>query len=221
MKNKLVYFLFATWMVWGGTACEDKTFDEFVSGTGDYTSETGGDYYEGEGIDVSHYDKARTFPGLVDTLTERRLDEATLAIDMSLPAVDKSKVGLAYTPLAVYSTGLYAGAGEKVTIVLDEDVKGLTVQIGIHNTDLSSLTDTYLGRDPKIVTSMPLFQGSNEIRNPYGGYIWIKRNGDAIQRNVSLKVQGVYAAPDFVSGETGSKKDEWMNAIRETTVPWV
>lgn len=221
MKEKLVYFLLVAWMIWGGTACEDKNFDEFVSGTGDYTSETGGDYYEGEGIDVSHYDRARTFPGLVDTLTEKRLDETILAIDMSYPMVDKSKAGLTYTPLSIYSTGLYAGAGEKVTIILDEDVKGLTIQIGIHNTDLSSLEDTYLGRDPKIVTSMPLFQGRNEIRNPYGGYIWIKRNSDATQKTVNLKVQGVYAAPDFVSGETEGKKDEWMNAVKETTVPWV
>lgn len=221
MKDKLVYFLLVVWMIWGGMACEDKNFDEFASATGDYTSETGGDYYQGGGIDVSHYDRARIFPGLVDTLTEKRLEETVLEIDMSHQTADNSKAGLVYTPLPVYSTGLYAGAGEKVTIILDEDVKGLTVQIGIHTTDLSVLTDTYLGRDPKIVTSMPLFQGSNEIRNPYGGYIWIKRNSDAVDKVVNLRIQGVYAAPDFVSGVTDKKKEEWLNAIKETTVPWI
>lgn len=221
MKNKSVYFFLAAWMLWGGTACEDKTFDEFVSGTDDYTTETGSDYYKG-GIDVSHYDKARTFPGLVDTLTEKRLDEAIVVIDMGLPVVENSKAGLFYTPLPIYSTGLYAGAGEKVTIVLDEDVKGLSVQIGIHDVDLSSaLGDIYFGRDPKIVASMPLFQGSNEIRNPYGGYIWIKRNNDVTLETVNLKIQGVYAAPDFISGEIEGKEDEWMNIIKETTVPWM
>lgn len=70
MKDKIVYILLAVWGVWGATACEDKDFEQIISATDDYTSATGGDYYEGGGIDVSLYDKARIFPGLVDTLTE-------------------------------------------------------------------------------------------------------------------------------------------------------
>ena len=62
MKDKIVYILLAVWGVWGATACEDKDFEQIISATDDYTSATGGDYYEGGGIDVSLYDKARIFP---------------------------------------------------------------------------------------------------------------------------------------------------------------
>ena len=105
-------------------------------------------------------------------------------------------------------------------IFLDDDVKGLTVQIGLQSRDLSSLSGvSYLERDPKIVTSMPLFQGKNEIRNPYGGYIWIKRSGQVSSGVVPLRVQGAYAAPDYLQGET--EASEWMEKIKATTVPWI
>lgn len=131
MKNKIFYILIAVWGIWGVIACEDKDFEQIISATDDYSSETGGDYYKGGGIDVSHYDKARVFPGLVDTLTERRIDEAIVNIDMTYRTVLAANVNLSITSPAIYSTGLYAGAGEKITIFLDDDVKGLTVQIGL------------------------------------------------------------------------------------------
>lgn len=60
MKEKIIYILIT---IWGVIACEDNDFEQIISATDDYTSETGGDYYEGGGIDVSHYDRARIFPG--------------------------------------------------------------------------------------------------------------------------------------------------------------
>ena len=220
MKDKIFYILIAVWGIWGIIACEDKDYEQIISATDDYSSDTGGDYYEGGGIDVSHYDKARIFPGLVDTLTERRINEAVVNIDMAYRTVSASSVNLSITSPAIYSTGLYAGAGEKITILLDGDVKGLTAQIGIQSQDLSSLSGvSYLERDPKIVTSMPLFQGKNEIRNPYGGYIWIKRSGKASSGVVPLRVQGAYESPDYLQGETDAS--EWMEKIKATTVPWI
>lgn len=220
MKDKIVYVLLAVWGVWGITACEDKDFEQIISATDDYNSETGGDYYEGGGIDVSLYDKARIFPGLVDTLTEKRIDETVVNIDLSYRSVAATNVNLSITSPAIYSTGLYAGAGEKITILLDDDIKGLTAQIGIQSRDLSSLSGvSYLERDPKIVTSMPLFKGKNEVRNPYGGYIWIKRSGEASSGIMPLRIQGAYAAPDYIPGETDAA--EWMERIKTTTVPWI
>lgn len=222
MKDKIVYMLLTIGLVWGAIACEDKDFEGIVSNIDDYVSETGGDYYEGGGIDVSHYDRARAFPGLVDTLTERRLDEAIVNIDLSRNSVAPDKVNLKAVAPAIYSTGLYAGAGEKITLTLDDDVKGLIVQIGVHTRDLSSLVGVaYLERDAKITSAMPLFQGTNEIRNPYGGYIWIKRTGanNPDAPTIALKVKGAYAAPDYIQGETDA--DEWIQRINETTVPWI
>ena len=222
MKDKIVYVLLTIGLVWGAIACEDKDFEGIISNTDDYVSDTGGDYYEGGGIDVSHYDRARAFPGLVDTLKERRLEEAIVKIDLSRNSIASDKVNLKAVAPAIYSTGLYAGAGEKITLTLDDDVKGLIVQIGVHTRDLSSLVGTaYLERDAKITSAMPLFQGTNEIRNPYGGYIWIKRTGanNPDAPTIAVKVKGAYAAPDYIQGETDA--DEWIQKINETTVPWI
>jgi hypothetical protein len=217
--KKIVYTVLAACILAGNNSCEDKDYELIASATDDHTSESGGDYYSGEGIDVSMYEKARIFPGLVDTLTEERLDNVALTLDLTRRYVSGASVNLISVPSPIFSTGLYAGAGEKVTVELDEDIKGLSIQIGIHERDLSALSIT--GRDPKIVTVMPLFKGKNEIRNSYGGYIWIRRSGaDGSDRNAfPLKISGVYAAPDYVPGET--QTDDWMEKIEATTVPWI
>jgi len=202
-------------------ACDEKDYKLIESATDDYVSEHGSVQNASDGIDLSMYEKARIFPGLVDTLTEQRLDNVTLTLDLSRKHVVAADVKMAYLPDAIYSTGLYAGAGEKVTIELDDDVKGLSVQIGVHQRDLSSLQQT--DRDPVIITAMPLFAGQNVIRNPYGGSVWIKRSGSdgADRTDFQLTVSGVYAAPDFIVNETPDKAAEWLAFIKTTTVPWM
>lgn len=220
--KKILYIALLVGVALGSNSCEDKDYELITSATDDYTSETGGDYYGGEGIDVSMYEKARIFPGLVDTLTETRIEETLVEIDLSKSPVIGSEVNWVIAPASIYSTGLYAGAGEKITINLEEDVKGLSVQIGVHSTDLSSLIGNgYVERDARVVTTMPLFKGNNEIRNPYGGYIWIRRTGKGGREKVLLQVKGAYAAPDYIKGKTNEEATAWMEIIKNTTVPWI
>ncbi|MDR1716093.1 MAG: M60 family metallopeptidase [Prevotella sp.] len=217
--KKITYIILAACFIACLGGCEDKDYEMMESSTDDYIGESGGDYYEGDGIDVSMYAKARIFPGLVDTAVEKRLDEKILYLDLTHRNVAASDVNMVALPPAIYSSGLYAGAGEKITVVLDEDIKGLSIQIGIHSRDLTSLNIT--DRDPKVVAIMPLFQGKNEIRNPYGGYIWIRRSGtDGSNRNaLPLKIYGAYEAADYIQGEM--QPNEWVEKIRTTTVPWI
>lgn len=218
--KKILYIVFSMGVMLGSSSCEDSDYESVLSATDDYTSETGGDYYDGEGIDVSMYEKARIFPGLVDTLAETRLEQVQVEIDLSRKPVIGSEVNWVIAPASIYSTGLYAGAGEKIIIDLDEDVKGLSIQIGVHSTDLSSLIGSgYVERDAKVVTVMPLFRGTNEIRSPYGGYIWIRRSGKGGTEKIHLQVKGAYAAPDYIRGKT--EVDEWAEKIKTTTVPWI
>lgn len=224
MRKIFYYMVLIVGMMLVIAACEDKDYELMQSALDDYVSDTGGDYYDGEGIDVSMYDKARIFPGLVDTLTEKRLDEVVVELDMKKRYVPGGDMNLNTAPSPIYSIGLYAGAGEKVTIELEDDIKGLSVQIGIHSRDLTSLaTSGFVSRDAKVVNSMPLFKGKNEIRNPYGGYIWIRRSGNsgADLGTISIKVKGVYAVPDYIMGETKENAAEWMKTVKETTVPWM
>ena len=65
------------------------------------------------GIDVSMYEKARIFPGLVDTAKEERIN-ATIELDLNKQYIDSITLGVSKVPQPIYSTGLYAGAGEQV-----------------------------------------------------------------------------------------------------------
>ncbi|MDR2414526.1 MAG: M60 family metallopeptidase, partial [Odoribacteraceae bacterium] len=217
--KRIVYIAWLAGALAGVNACQEKEYDLIVSATDDYTGDAAADYHSREGIDVSMYAKARIFPGLVDTAAEERLDEVIIELDLTRKALSAANMNLAYLPSAIYSTGLYAGAGEKITVQMDEDIKGLSVQVGIHTRDISSLEA--IERDPLLTTTMPLFRGKTEIRNPWGGYIWINRSGsDGADRPAfPLKISGAYAAPDFVPGET--RADAWVEKIKATSVPWI
>lgn len=179
------------------------------------------------GIDVSMYHQARIFPGLVDTLTEKHIEKA-LHLDLSKPFVTRREYGFSTKfvdkqaanalPQPIYSTGLYAGAGELVKIFIPEsDVFGLTVQVGIHTDDLSSVSSYF--REPIAFTRKTLHSGTNYVRFPLGGYIWIVREPNAVgKKDVTLNISGAYEAPDYVLGETDPAV--WQSKILTTTVPW-
>lgn len=123
-----------------------------------------------QGIDVSMYEKARLFPGLVDTLTEHRIADTLVELDLSrtyagmedlclkrLSFADKEEA-----PQPIYSTGLYAGTGELVTIYVPEGVWGLTVQIGMQTEDL---TNNNAGlREPIVYIQKALYPGTSVHR---------------------------------------------------------
>lgn len=179
-----------------------------------------------QGIDASMYGKARMFPGLVDTLTEHRIADTLVALDLSRKYASMEDLCLKRlwledteeAPQPIYSTGLFAGAGELVTIYVPEDVWGLTVQIGMQTEDL---THNNAGlREPVVYIQKALYPGKNTVRSSLGGYIWVLRDRNTEgAADTKIKFCGVYAAPDFIVGETD--KAEWTNKIRTTTVPWL
>lgn len=183
-----------------------------------------------QGIDVSMYEQARIFPGLVDTLVDVRTD-TTIILDLSKPYIDNSTSGYAKSyssgtgasetmPQPIYSTGLYAGAGELVTIRLPQEGNtwGLSVQIGMQTDNLGE-GNSYL-RQPVVFTRKALFPGENRVRFPLGGYIWIIREQAVTgPSDCSLEFKNVYAAPDYIVDKTDPA--EWSRCITSTTVPWL
>ena len=169
------------------------------------------------GIDVSMYEKARIFPGLVDTAREERIN-AMVELDLSKKYIDSISLGVSKVPQPIYSTGLYAGAGEQVAITVEGNTMGLSVIIGSHMDDLTTM-DPYQ-RMPVVYVTKALFPGKNMIKNPLGGLIWIKKSaGLQVSGTCSLKLEGVYKSPDFIVGETDIQ--DWKKKISETTVPWL
>lgn len=194
-----------------------------------YDIESGTDEYKGDGpnvtvdttlaIDVSMYERARVFPGLIDTLVEHRIADTTITLDLSKVVVPAMEMGVTATPQPIYSTGLYAGAGELVIINIEGNLMGLSVQIGSHTDDLTSTGAT--SREPLVYTTQALFPGRNFIRNNLGGYIWIKKQDGVVgSPDFKLRIENVYKAPDYVVG-TGIDPVAWADEIRQTTVPWL
>lgn len=179
------------------------------------------------GIDASMYDKARIFPGLVDTLREAHID-TVLHLDLSKTYVDRETYRFTSPVIAnrgenmpqpIYSTGCYAGAGELIKIEVPAGSPyGLSVQIGSQTDDLSK-TSSYF-REPIVYTRKSLSAGTNYMRFPLGGYIWIIREQKAKgPADFQLTIKNAYRAPDFINGVTNP--EAWAKTVQNTTVPWL
>lgn len=169
-------------------------------------------------IDKSMYARARVFPGLVDS-TEVRLEDAIVTLDLDKKYVSPFNLGIQVVPQPIISTGLYAGPGELIEIEVPSGVYGLTVQVGSHTDDLTDLVPAK--RDPVIYTVKALFPGINTVRNPFGGYIWIKaKTSSNLSGLVDIHFKGVVKAPDYVLGKTTSTAD-WKEEVLNSKVPWL
>lgn len=225
--NKIIAFWVAGTLL---ASCSISDWD-YEDATDDNKSEFANGLDSINGIDVSLYGQARIFPGLVDTAKEERID-TTIFLDLSQPYRQASQLSLrplrsdkylnelSIMPQPIFSTGVYAGAGELVTIELPVDGDyGLTAQIGMQTEDLSS-SDSYL-RQPIVYTRKSLRPGTNKMRFPLGGYIWLIRDVNASgASNVQVRISGgVYNAHDYISGQTNPA--QWIAGLRNTTVPWM
>ena len=87
---------------------------------------------------------------------------------MSKIYVDSITLGIRNAPKSIYSTGLYAGAGEQIVINVEDDVNGLTIIIGPHTEDLTTL-DPYQ-RSP-VVSCQKCFSGKNVVKSIWWAYL--------------------------------------------------
>lgn len=165
--------------------------------------------------DKSLYHRARIFPGLVGDDVKRIVD-TTVTFDMDYVYVSSQDLKVSVVPRPIFSTGLYAPPGENIKITVPNGVIGLTVQVGVHTNDLSSMDPRR--RDPLIYTRKELAPGVNYVKNLYGGTIWIITNNSR-PAPVSLQFAGAVKSPDFILGETDV--NAWLNEVETTIVPWV
>ncbi len=166
--------------------------------------------------DKSLYHRARIYPGLVGDNVKRITTDTTVTFDMKYESVTAFDLKVSVVPEPIFSTGLYAPAGENIRITVPAGVIGLTVQVGVHSDNLSGKDP--LRRDPIIYTRKELFPGVNYVKNLYGGTIWILTNNSR-PAPVSLKFAGAVRSPDFILGETNVQ--EWLDEVERTQVPWV
>lgn len=112
------------------------------------------------------------------------------------------------------STGLYAPAGETITLrVLEGDAQGLHTQIGCW-LDPQDFDDRY--RFPVAVFSTPFDNDTSTLASPIGGPIYVDL-GDRAQP-VTIEIDGAVEMPRYRLGKTDLK--EWQDRIRHLPAPW-
>ncbi len=165
--------------------------------------------------DYSMLNQAKIFPGIVDP-SEPRLQKYQVTLNMNYLDESKSnRLRISNPPQPIFCTGTYAAPGESITIVLPDNAKGLSCQIGMWTDDLSNISP--LLRSPIIYTVKQLFPGINHVRNLFGGNIYIQASFPILQP-VALSISGACKSPDFTVGTTDPAT--WKKEILTTEVPW-
>ena len=213
MKNYISIAAFALMLL--GSGCKKYGYN-FKDGYGNGEGESTATGESGDlGTDFSKLNEAARFPGLVSK-SEPRID-TSVTINMNYKYVPPADLRIVQTPQPWFSTGLYAPAGEPITIDVPAGFDGLTVQIGGWTDNLTGLP--VLKRDAIIYNQLQLSAGKNYIRNLYGGSIYIRKNINITgQSSVTLGFKGAVRSPDFILGETTDAA--WVTMMNNSTVPW-
>lgn len=117
------------------------------------------------------------------------------------------------------STGLYAAAGEVITVTLPEKCadKGYAVRVGCHSDTLYHLDKWE--RAPDITRSDTLAAASTKTASAFGGLIYIEVPGRAKDDEpFTVAVQNAIPAPLFVLGQDDDAK--WNNELKKRPAPW-
>ncbi|MCA8940205.1 MAG: M60 family metallopeptidase, partial [Planctomycetes bacterium] len=117
------------------------------------------------------------------------------------------------------STGMYAPAGEVVTISVPKEALelGLRVRIGANKDLLYSHRDTWF-RFPEISEVHDVTGPLMRLNNPFGGLIYIENPQERQGITLDFGIVGAVRAPYFVLGKTDNK--QWVDEIRDFPAPW-
>ena len=116
------------------------------------------------------------------------------------------------------STGLYAAAGETITVTIPENLadKGYAVRIGCHSDTLYHLDKWQ--RAPDITRSVTLATAVTRTASAFGGLIYLEVPGRAKDdAPFSVKIENAVPAPLFVLGKDSDAK--WKE-LRQRPAPW-
>lgn len=122
----------------------------------------------------------------------------------------------------LYSTGLYAVAGEYIEVVLPKDIdaKEVSVQIGSQsdrlNTWVAGKEDWR--RMPIITKRQELKNGSNKLASPFGGLIYISISPKSANKSFKVTIKHAITSPLFVLGKTSDQ--EWAEQLKNNKAPW-
>lgn len=160
---------------------------------------------------------AHDFPGSVPSSASRVSEDINFDFEWS----NRSDLRASRSPRNWQGTGLYAPAGENITITVPDTgvIDGnrrLYVRVGYHSDYLGH--KEHLQRAPTVSLRQQLQTGSQTINSPYGGYIMLDSSDESAAASISININGAIRAPQFVLGRDSDS--DWVNTIRNLPGPW-
>jgi hypothetical protein len=139
------------------------------------------------------------------------------AVPAGAPRVTRTVVIRAGTP-RWQGTGLYAPAGELITVRVPGAVagQGVTVRIGVHSDRLWGAAEWR--RFPEIAFTAPLTSAETRVANAFGGLIYLEVPPGRLGEDFAVEITGGVLAPRFIKGRT--TLTEWREVIRQHPAPW-
>ena len=136
---------------------------------------------------------APTYPGIVDKSAAR--EAKTLSINLDVPKW--------------HSTGLFASAGEPVTVTLPPGAENMKLRLRIGATTCDNTRHGEWSRAPKVDVEIPLKVSTTTFSSPFGGLVYV-------------------VVPDPVKGEvrtvqvivSGACKAAWFKVGRDSQADW-
>lgn len=116
------------------------------------------------------------------------------------------------------STGLYADAGQALTIDIPKETlgRGLRARIGCHTDNIAD--HEAWKRMPQISQSFALTQPSQQVASAFGGLLFIEVPEGLLPGELSVLVRNAVEAPLYVHGVTSL--EEWRANQRNKPAPW-
>lgn len=122
----------------------------------------------------------------------------------------------------LYSTGLYAVAGEYIEVSLPKALldKGIGIQIGCHSDNLNQWVagKEDWRRMPRIVRTDKLTKTTTRIASPFGGLIYVTTSPLAESWSGEVKISRAVEAPLYIAGKT--TPEEWKEQLKNNKAPW-
>ncbi|MEI6645438.1 MAG: M60 family metallopeptidase [bacterium] len=146
---------------------------------------------------------ATSYPGIVDKNVLR--EAKTMAINLDVPKW--------------HSTGLFASAGEPVTVTLPPGAERKKLRLRIGSTTCDNTRHGQWSRAPKVDIEVPLATPTTTFASPFGGLVYVVVS-DSVQgeeRAVAVTVSGVCKAAWFKVGR--DSRADWEK-IKTAPAPY-
>lgn len=148
---------------------------------------------------------AAAYPGLPPAGAPR--DRGTLTIDLGIPRW--------------HGTGLYAVAGEPVTVELPAGAEKLGLKLRIGATTCDNTHHDQWRRAPKVDLEIPLTAASTTVSSPFGGLLYVvvpDKQADSAEALLEVTIRNACRAAWFKQGR--DTPAAWPAAVRNSPAPW-